>query len=92
MPSKSTTTASSTPENLALAALGWIVSDQHRAERLLDLTGLTPNLLRERLGDRGVLAAVLEFLINHEPDLVQAAETLQFTPQQIVAAHESLTR
>ncbi|GAA4641888.1 DUF3572 domain-containing protein [Pontixanthobacter gangjinensis] len=80
------------PQNLALAVLGWILGDGPRAERLLDLTGLTPDLLRERLGDPGVLAAVLEFLINHEPDLVRASDELQITPQQIVAAHESLSR
>ncbi len=84
--------AGQTPENLALAALGWILADQPRAERLLDLTGLTPDILRDRLDDRSVLAAVLEFLINHEPDLVAAAETLQVTPQNLVSARESLTR
>ncbi|MXP48088.1 DUF3572 family protein [Altererythrobacter luteolus] len=77
---------------MALAALGWVLSDDDRAARLLALTGLTPDILRDRLSDRGVLAAVLEFLINHEPDLIEAADTLQVKPQDIVAAHESLTR
>lgn len=79
-------------ESLALAALGWVLSDDDRAARLLALTGLTPDILRDRLSDRGVLAAVLEFLINHEPDLIEAADTLQVKPQDIVAAHESLSR
>jgi hypothetical protein len=31
---------------LALAALGWVLQDESRAERLLALTGLTPDELR----------------------------------------------
>ena len=36
-----------------------MLADQDRAERLLALTGLTPDILRERLTDRTVLAAVV---------------------------------
>ena len=81
-----------TAETIALAALGWILGDQPRADRLLDLTGLTPQVLRDRLAETGVQAAVLEFLINHEPDLVAASEALQIPPEQIVAAHHQLSQ
>ena len=64
---------------LALEALGWALADDRRAERLLSLTGLTPDRLRNGLGDRGVQAAVLEFLANHEPDLIACAEALQIS-------------
>src|SRR3546814_14387311 len=37
---------------LALQALSWILSDEPRAERLLDLTGLAPGELRASLGER----------------------------------------
>ncbi|WP_170003408.1 DUF3572 domain-containing protein [Pseudopontixanthobacter vadosimaris] len=82
----------SDPEALALSALGWILNDPDRAERLLTLTGLTPQVLRDGLGSRAVQAAVLEFLANHEPDLVLAADALNVTPQDLVAAHEGLIR
>jgi hypothetical protein len=75
---------------LALEALGWALVDERRAERLLSLTGLTPERLRHGIGDRGVQAAVLEFLANHEPDLVLAADALSTTPQALVAAHRRL--
>ena len=42
---------------LALQALGWIVSEEPRAERLLALTGLAPAELRASLGERATLAA-----------------------------------
>ena len=75
---------------LALEALGWALTDEKRAERLLSLTGLTPDRLRHGIGDRGVQAAVLEFLANHEPDLIAAADALNTTPETLVAAARTL--
>ena len=78
------------PEVLALEALGWALADDKRAERLLSLTGLTPDHLRNGLSDRGVQAAVLDFLANHEPDMVLAADALGTTPETLVAAAREL--
>jgi hypothetical protein len=79
-------------EALALGALGWTLSEDMRAERLLALTGVTPELLRERLEDRAFLAAVLLFLEGHEPDLLACADALGVTPARLVAAREGLER
>lgn len=80
------------PETLALEALGWVLTDEGRAERLLSLTGLTPEALRGGLGDRAVLSAVLEFLAGHEADLVAAAIALDCPPEDIAAAARTLGR
>lgn len=77
---------------LALKALGWVLTDDSRAERLLSLTGLTPDILRLRLTDQTVLAAVLDFLANHEPDLLLAADALSVEPQVLLDAREHLSR
>ena len=77
-------------ETLALGALGWVLADEARAERLLALTGLTPEGLRARVRDRDFLAAVLLFLENHEPDLVACAGALAVTPQALVSARQGL--
>jgi hypothetical protein len=79
-------------EALALSALGWALSDTSRAERLLALTGLTPDDLRSRLGDRAVLAAILSFLEAHEPDLLACAEALEVKPALLVDARWTLER
>jgi hypothetical protein len=76
---------------LALAALGWLLESESRAQRLLALTGLTPDELRGGLGDPAQLGAVLEFLCAHQPDLLAAAEALGVKPQELVAARESLS-
>ena len=75
---------------LALSALGWLLGDAPRAERLLALTGLTPEALRGGLGDPAMLVAVLDFLCAHEPDLVGAADALGVRPEDLVSARESL--
>jgi hypothetical protein len=79
-------------EALALGALGWTLSENARAARLLALTGVTPSLLRERLEDRAFLAAVLRFLEGHEPDLLACADALGVTPTRLVTAREGLER
>jgi hypothetical protein len=79
-------------EALALGALGWTLSEDARAARLLALTGVTPDLLRERLEDRTFLAAVLLFLEGHEPDLLACADALGVTPARLVAARGGLER
>jgi len=79
-------------EALALGALGWTLSDDARAERLLALTGVTPDLLRARLDDRAFLAAVLSFLEAHEPDLINCADELNVAPARLVAARQGLER
>jgi hypothetical protein len=75
---------------LALAALGWVVSDDARAARLLALTGLTPEDLRSRLSEPTLLAAVLRFLEAYEPDLIACAEALGAKPERLVEARRSL--
>ena len=70
---------------LALAALGWTVSDANRARRLLDMTGLTPADLRA-----SVLAAVLGFLEAYEPDLLACAEAIGAQPAALVTARAKL--
>ncbi len=67
-----------------------MLSDGDRADRLLALTGLTPEALRAGLGDPGTLGAVLDFLCSHEPDLVAAADALGVAPQDLAAARGRL--
>ncbi|MCW0196866.1 DUF3572 domain-containing protein [Sphingopyxis sp.] len=75
---------------LALHALGWILSDDPRAERLLGMTGLDPDSLRASLGEQATLAAILSFLTTHEADLIACAEALDVTPETLAAAARRL--
>ncbi|WP_082347970.1 DUF3572 domain-containing protein [Croceibacterium atlanticum] len=77
---------------MALAALGWILSDGDRAQRFLDLTGLTPDGLRAAIARPETHRAVLEFLCAHEPDLVASAEALGIQPAELASAREEMCR
>ncbi|ODU68087.1 MAG: hypothetical protein ABT11_17860 [Novosphingobium sp. SCN 66-18] len=77
-------------QTVALRALGWVLADGGRADRFLALTGLTPEALRAGLGDSSVLGAVMDFLANHESDLVAAAEALDIAPEALAAIREKL--
>ena len=67
-----------------------MLADDDRAGRLLALTGLTPEVLRDSLTDRAVLGAVLDYLAGHEPDLMLAADALNVPPDRLVAARREL--
>ncbi len=68
-----------------------MLTDGDRAERFLALTGLTPDSLRAGLNDPAMLVAVLDFLANHEADLVAAADALGIDPATFIAARENLS-
>ena len=75
---------------MAFQELAWALTDETRADRLLSLTGLTPEGLRAGINDRGTQAAILAFLEAHEPDLVACADMIGVTPQALVAARQEL--
>lgn len=75
---------------LALQALAATLADDARADRLLALSGLDADALKDGLGDRSVLAAILSFLEAHEPDLVAVAAAIGVKPEALVAARREL--
>ena len=83
-------TNKSAADAVALSALAWILADESRAQRLLGMTGLTPDQLREGLGDATLLAAGIRFLEAWEPDLVACASDLGAAPSDLVEARRQL--
>lgn len=86
-----TDTAHDDPVTTAIMALGWVLADERRADRLLSLTGLTPDQLRAGAGNPEILAEVLRFLESHEPDLIAAAEHLNISPERLISVRRSLS-
>lgn len=79
-------------ETLALRLIGWIVADSARGDRMLALTGLDPAALRTSLTQPATLAALMDFVIGHEPDLVACAEALGVAPGALVDARRRIAR
>ena len=79
-------------EALARAALAATLTDERRAQRFLELTGLSPDGIRARVGERSLLAACLTFLEAHESDLVAVANAIGSRPEALVSARLELER
>ena len=88
------TPTTNSAEALALAAMAATLTDERRAQRFLDLTGLDVAELRERAlaGDHRLLGATIAFLESHEPDLIDVAGLVGASPAMLVAAREVLER
>jgi hypothetical protein len=80
----------SDPISLALAALAATLTDERRARRFLDLTGIGTDELRRRAADPALLVALLAFLEAHEPDLLAVAAEIGAKPAELVAARAAL--
>jgi Protein of unknown function (DUF3572) len=78
------------PYALALAALAATLSDERRALRFLDLTGIGTDELRRRVNDPALLAALIGFLEAHEPDLLSVSEEIGVSADAIVAARRHI--
>jgi hypothetical protein len=75
-------------EAFALRAVAWTLSDESRAQRMLSLTGLEPDELRAGLTQPVVLRAMLDFLLDYEPDLLACAAALGVRPERILACRD----
>jgi hypothetical protein len=80
----------SDPHAIALAALAATLTDERRAARFLDLTGIGTDELRRRADQPALLSALIRFLEGHEPDLLSVSEQIGVRPDALVAARRTL--
>jgi hypothetical protein len=78
------------PAALALSALAATLSDERRAKRFLDLSGIETIELRRSAGEPWLLAALIRFLEGHEPDLIAVSEQMGVAPEALVDARRTL--
>ena len=78
------------PHALALAALAATLTDERRALRFLELTGIGTEELRQRASEPRLLSALIGFLEAHEPDLLSVSEQIGVKPEALVAARRAL--
>ena len=89
-PAKSAGMGVEAAEALALTALGAIAEDEARLSRFMTDTGLDPDDLRQRAGDRDVLVAVLEHVAGDESLLLVVAANAGEKPESIMKALQTL--
>jgi Protein of unknown function (DUF3572) len=78
------------PYALALAALAATLTDERRAQRFLDLTGIETAELRRRAAEPGLLIALIAFLEAHEPDLVSVSEQIGVRADDLIGARRQI--
>jgi Protein of unknown function (DUF3572) len=78
------------PYALALAALAATLSDERRAQRFLDLTGIETEELRRRAAEPALLASLIAFLEAHEPDLLSVCGAIGVRADELVVARREI--
>ena len=74
------------PQATAVAVLGWLANEPDMFGRFLALTGIEPSQVRGAVNDRGFLAGMLDFLMQHEPTLMAFCEASGTSPEVVAAA------
>jgi hypothetical protein len=77
-------------ENLAIQALGYLAREPEHLARLLALSGLDPQTIRDAASDPRFLAGILEYLAADEALLVAFASEADIPPTRVVMARDIL--
>ena len=75
---------------VGLQAVSYVISEDTLRDRFMAVSGVDSESIRERLSEPDFLVSVLDFLIQHEPDLIDFAESSKLPPEQVVGAWRSL--
>lgn len=84
------TITSNEAASIALQAFAWIMSEDDIRDRFLDLSGLSSDELAEQIERRGFQIAILDFLLQHEPDLLAFADATEISPTMPMQAKQQL--
>lgn len=91
MKSQKETAAVESAEATAIAILGWIAGEPELLSRFLSLTGVLPSDVRQAMDDPDFRAGLVDFLMAHEPTLLDFCAATGTQPETVVAAHAVLS-
>ncbi len=77
-------------EEIAIAALGYIAANEVLLPRFLSLSGITVSDIRSAAREPGFLGGVLQFVIAHEPTLLDFSEHCGIPPERVARAARQL--
>jgi hypothetical protein len=84
------TSGAKTAEAVAIEALAFVANDPALLPRFLSMTGIEASAIRRAAMEPGFLAGVLDFIIAHEPTLMQFSEASGIAPQAVANARRGL--
>lgn len=79
------------PQETAIAILAWLAGEPDILSRFLALSGIDTSMLRNMVGDTGFQAGLVDFIMNHEPDLMAFCAASGKTPEDVVHAWHKLS-
>ena len=79
------------PQETAVAILSWLAGEPDIFARFLALSGIDTSVIRQLVNDDGFLAGLVDFVMNHEPDLMAFCAASGKTPEDVVHAWHRLS-
>jgi hypothetical protein len=70
-------------EDIGVQALTFIAQDEERLLRFLQLTGLTPQTLRQAVKEPGFFEGVLSHITGYEPLLLEFSQWGGYRPEDV---------
>ncbi|HWU63168.1 MAG TPA: DUF3572 domain-containing protein [Ensifer sp.] len=89
-PEKNAGTAAEADE-IAVAILTWLGEEPDMLTRFLSLSGVDASSLRQFSRSTGFAAALMEFVMGHEPTLMAFSARSGIAPEAIAAAWQKLS-
>jgi hypothetical protein len=85
-----TSHAADAAEAIALSALAYLLADDERAQRFVQVTNFSDQELKDQLANSAFLGGVLDFILEDETLVDGVAATLGLAPDEIAAARRRL--
>jgi len=77
-------------EEIAVRALAYIAANEELLPRFLNISGIKASEIRQAASTPGFLAGVLQFILAHEPTLIDFSQASEIPPQRVAVAARSL--
>lgn len=77
-------------ETLALQAVAFLAGDDDRVSTFMAVSGISLDALRRSVGDKAMLAGILDYILANESLLLEFAENAGITPESVMRARQAL--
>jgi hypothetical protein len=77
-------------EQIAIQALAFVAGDSTLLPRFLAISGIDASAIRKAAREPGFLAGVLDFILAHEPTLLQFADATGIKAAAVLQARRAL--
>ncbi len=78
-------------QEVAIAVLGWLSTEDEMMNRFLAMSGLDAMDLRSLVSSRGFQAGLLDFVMAHEPSLMAFCSAYGYLPEEVQRAWQQIS-